>query len=375
LNLDRVWITADGRARLLDFPVPGTVSCERGQPPPPETDSLTPAAFLRQVADAALEGRSARPTGDRACPLARVPVALHARQLLETLKTDNNLQTSIANLRPLLDFPAQVTRARRAVLLAGALAIPLLTTLVGGGLYVVRAVVQKHQPELATLLECLAHHQQLVREVRSGQADKVPLRDAFEIYVAGRFGPVITNAAVWNRVLTQITVFEPLRSNAEAILARTPPPTPGQFEEATAEVTAFFKKSPDEAARGSMEQIPLPVAAMLVGYGNGVIFVVVPCLVASLLFRGGALVRLLGIAYVNRRGELASRGRVAARAVVAWLPFLLLPFAVRGLTPLLDSTGALILVLGTAAGLALSSVLLPIRGLADRLAGTWLVPR
>ncbi len=50
LGLDRVWITADSRAKLLDFPAPGA------RPSPPAADAQ---AFLRQVALAAVEGRAA----------------------------------------------------------------------------------------------------------------------------------------------------------------------------------------------------------------------------------------------------------------------------------------------------------------------------
>src|SRR6185369_3132981 len=53
LALDRVWITADGRAKLLDFPAPGA---GRGGPPgPPDSaPGLLAPAFLERVARAAL---------------------------------------------------------------------------------------------------------------------------------------------------------------------------------------------------------------------------------------------------------------------------------------------------------------------------------
>ena len=65
LALDRVWITTDGRAKLLDFPAPGLG--KEGEPEAvSENPNLPPALepgrgivpFLNQVAWAALEGRA-----------------------------------------------------------------------------------------------------------------------------------------------------------------------------------------------------------------------------------------------------------------------------------------------------------------------------
>ncbi len=87
------------------------------------------------------------------------------------------------------------------------------------------------------------------------------------------------------------------------------------------------------------------------------------------------MVKALGIEWVHRDGRLISRWRVAARNLIAWLPFLLLPFGVRLMTPALGVTGGTSLLVALGALLALTSALLPDRGLADRLVGAWPVPR
>ncbi len=230
-------------------------------------------------------------------------------------------------------------------------------------------------PELATLRECLAHHHELQDQAKSGKLDQAADREALEIYIARRFAPVITNAVLWNDFNARVAITDPLRHEAERILTRLPPPSPEQFAEASARVERFFKKSPDLAAQEAIKQVKLPVAALLVGYANAVIFVILPCLIGSLLFRGGAMVKLLGIVFVNRTGALSSRWRVAWRNLVAWLPVLVLPASVMLLAPVLGLNGSLVAVIGLSAALALTSALLPKRGLADRLAGTWLVPR
>jgi len=121
--------------------------------------------------------------------------------------------------------------------------------------------------------------------------------------------------------------------------------------------------------------VMLLVGLSVAAYLLAVKFVILPCLIGSLLFRGGALVKLLGIVFVTRTGGLASRWRVTARNLLAWLPFLVLPLGVKLLMPMVGISVALLLLPALVAGLAVISVLLPRRGLADRLAGTWLVPR
>jgi hypothetical protein len=97
------------------------------------------------------------------------------------------------------------------------------------------------------------------------------------------------------------------------------------------------------------------------------------CLLAILsatYFRGGFMFRLLGIALADHNGYEASRHRVLLRAVVAWLPCVCFVGAI-GFDSTLAAATAMVVVI---AGAALA-VVTPGRGLQDRLAGTWLVPR
>jgi len=374
LSLDRVWITGEGRAKLLDFPAPGTAGLQPDRPAQVESVAPSHLAFLRQLAVSALEGR---PWDSRGADsgTAKVPLPVRASRFLETLGLGANLQACITQLRSLLSAPAQVSRSRRLALLAGVLAFPVLATVMTGFAAALTLAWFHKTPELATLRECLAHRQELADQAKSGKPGQAADRDALETYIAGRFAPVITNALLWNEFNTRVIITDPLRREAERILTRRPPPSPAQFAEASARVERFFKKSPDLAAQEAIKQMKLATAVLVVGYGNAVIFVVLPCLIASLLFRGGAMVKLLGIVFVNRSGALSSRWRVAWRNLAAWLPFLLLLPGVRLLAPGMGVNGSIVAGVGLSAALALASALLPKRGLADRLAGTWLVPR
>jgi hypothetical protein len=98
-----------------------------------------------------------------------------------------------------------------------------------------------------------------------------------------------------------------------------------------------------------------------------------------LLFRGGLALRMAGMTFVRRDGKRASRLRVFWRALVAWSPLWSAPFV---LIPILGKPDPatfndlpFALLSGLFLGLAVLSVALPKRGLPDRLAATWPVPR
>jgi hypothetical protein len=145
--------------------------------------------------------------------------------------------------------------------------------------------------------------------------------------------------------------------------------------QATAEVNRIFKSTPDEAAAAAHKNMrPVPLALGM-AWLNTVLLVVLPCLVASLAFGGGAMVRALGLELVTSDGEPASRGRVAWRNLLAWLPMLVAPLAAWVLA---GAAGWSVAALGAALGLAVLAVVSCValdRSVQDRLAGTFVVPR
>ena len=366
LSLERVWVTADGRAKLLDFAAPVNDNLQAGQSPRSETCASTPQHFLKLVATSALQGRFADPTTTDL--LTSIPLPRHASPFLETLRSDANLNQCLAALRTLLPLPAQISLAKRVLLLGGALAFPIVVAGLAWGLSAFKRDVLNAAPELATLNECLTHYDQLQREAssREGHGEDV---EAFEIYIAGRFAHLVTNTARWNNPITKAVIAPPLRDEATRILNRKGSAGAVDLAAASARLEHFFKKAPELAAREALENGNLLLGSLAVGYSVTVIFVIIPCLVASLLFRGGAIVTLLGIVFVNRKGLPASRWRVTARNLVAWLPFVLIP-ATSGIHEILPLIVGLLVIFLTAI-----SLLLPKRGLQDRLLGTWLVPR
>ncbi len=102
------------------------------------------------------------------------------------------------------------------------------------------------------------------------------------------------------------------------------------------------------------------------------------CALASALLARGALLRLLGFEIVTADGP-ASRLRVTVRTAIAWAAVLgpAIPFAASGdwfvnvATNIPVVYAAMLVQLAGAA----FAILRPSRGLQDRLAGTWIVPR
>jgi hypothetical protein len=361
MSLERVWVTTDGRAKLLDFSPPETDKFRESQLCAP-----TPQQFLKLVATSALRGRSGGP-GTTASATG-VPLPLHASRFLETLSPDADLNQCVAALRPLLSLPARTTRAKRALLLGGALAFPVLVAGLAWGITAFKRSVLNAAPELATLNECLTHYDQLQRKATSQAGQKEDL-EAFEIYIAGRLAHLVNNTLQWDNPVTKAVIVPRLREEAEQIIGRKHSVGAEELAAASARLEQFFKKSPELAAREAIQNPNLFLAALAVGYISTAIFVIIPCLLASLLFRGGALVRLLGIVLVDRNGLPVSRWRVTARNLIAWLPFALI-MATVSIHEVLPIFFGFVVIL-----LAAISLLLPNRSLQDRLAGTWLVPR
>jgi hypothetical protein len=162
-----------------------------------------------------------------------------------------------------------------------------------------------------------------------------------------------------------------MRTDAERIVKTYPDPSPAEIERARVVLEKGHVNIPLDV--GDLEPYITPLFWEL-GV-NFMIWVAVFSIVAA-LFRGGLLMRALGIAVVRRDGSDASCGRMLWRACLAWSWLPAAAFA----TALLDNTpgnpGTPILIVGLPLlALLLISAALSDRSLPDRLAGTWLVPR
>jgi hypothetical protein len=261
-----------------------------------------------------------------------------------------------------------VTRTRRAALLLGCAVFPIVA---GLGFAVAGRIMshwQKQQPEVATLQQ-LFQQRTLARvgwlsKGNTGLDDKM-----LAIYLSHNYRGLITNSASWSTIYAATIIAGEDRRFAEDSLNTYPNPTEDEIRAATAAVTPYLPKP------GGFDPFGMPFFPFIVAGGCLLFYVGFPALAAALLFRGGVVLRLLGLAIVRRDGERASRMRLLWRGLIAWSPFLATPFLAGALTPFVSAGWIVVIVAGLLATCVGWSLSLPNRSLQDRLAGTCMVNR
>jgi hypothetical protein len=368
LSLDRIWITGEGRAKLLDFPAPGLAGKSEVRNPRSESNPGSPPQtaqyFLAQVAATALEGTgtaSARIAGAVATPLP-----LHARAFLKSLPQLLGVEAVSTALKPLLSRTAAVSRLRRAALVAGCIAFPVLASV--GGLFAVgfmQQLIQRNPGlmDLSTLLQMRTSGR-----FWGGKNAQLPADHQIAIYIAHHYRGLITNTATWSSPMVLSIIKGDARKFAEQSVAEHPAPTEEEIKEADAAVDKHLPKdNPFETKLPSW----MPAFTMVLSL---FVYVCLPALIATLLFRGGLVLLIAGVTFVRKDGQRASRLRLLWRAVLAWSP-VFLAFFLSFLGPIKHLAWVPWLALWIIGLLAAVSLALPGRGLQDRLAGTWPVPR
>ena len=208
------------------------------------------------------------------------------------------------------------------------------------------------------------------------------IRDAVETYVAGRYGAVLRDNDLWNSAVMQRGSLADLRETAAAVTARHPSVSAEEMARASALIAPQIERSARhyEGQGSRLAEAGSVVISTMAALSLTVVLI---CgLLSSALVPGGIVTRLLGLAVVTRDGREISRARSVARALVAWLPaivwlaYLIASPKIQGwvpapASPLLGSALTLA-ALGAGAAWAIAR---PTRGIHDRLAGTWIVPR
>lgn len=363
LALDRVWITSEGRAKLLDFPAPGTGAEQTPVEVRPPVTAANPQTFLSEVAQAAL--RRTAGAGD----VTLAPAPLHARTFLQQLPT-LPIAATVPALKALLSRVTVASRLRRAGVVMGCLAFPLLA--VAGMLFGMRIFSQwqQQEPEIAELAHVL--NRRMIMNLPMVRDKAHPDDRTFAIYIANRYRSVVTNTARWSGLYAVTTIGGAKRTFVEESVAGHPHPTAEEIENAERALSSVTRELPDARKAGRMQSwFPAMILVACL-----VLYVALPGLLVALLFRGGLVLRICGLAVVRPDGATASRGRVFWRALLVWAPVLAAPVVFNLIRP----QGTVAWLVGGILGfillaLTVISVVLPGRGLPDRLAGTWLVPR
>ena len=307
LAVERVWVTRDGRARLLDFTAPGMAASKELVHAPTVAGTQ---AFLAALAFRALTGAAER-TPDVARPPA-LPLA--AVTFLDALNDHAFASTDavVTESRRGLTGADRLSRPRRAASLLLCGAAPMMFAL---SVAIPMAVVRyQAAPELDELVGELRYLANLPHSADNQAATE---RDAVEIYIAGHFGPMLSDPTFWTSPFNAGTVGR-LRPLAEQVMADHPAVSADDLGRATA-LLGSFVTSQQRAARSRKEMLwsaRMPVMAL----GMGVLLAALFGTVAAAVFRGGLLLRLFTVAVVTDDGRQASRVRALGRAVIGWAP-------------------------------------------------------
>jgi hypothetical protein len=360
-GLNQVWITADGRAVLLEFPAPGA--------PPVEAVPIQSAAdvqrFLTGVANAALS--PVRP--------------MHASELLQTLEQARLEEPALVagNIRAALAEPAEVSPRRRATSVALWPAVSLAFALLVSAIMVhefrwfQRVWLEKY-PELPNLRRALEVMPAAVTDSYAGE-DSPPL-SAMNTHIAGYYGKVVEDDEFWKRPEVQ-AVFWPspgkTRRTLRDIITTHGAVSPEELAAADQKLKPFFaewKKNDDRAGRQTAWACFTGTLAM--GVLISLVWTVITGTPLGLRVCGLSLVRW-------EDGRKAGRIRAIVRLLLGWAPALLALIAL-GLAATLEASGIVMAMLFTAClGILAASLVIamrrPDRGFADLLCGTAIVPR
>ena len=278
--------------------------------------------------------------------------------------------------------PDTVARWRRTASVAPCVAGPVIFAIIAAlSLTMAQRAIT---PDIAALSVSLG---ELASRPLPRAGDAPDDRAALEVYIAGRFSPMMTDETVWHSPIMTLGIGR-LRPLAERVLADHPHVSTDELTAATSALGSFLP-SQERAARSPVRALVPRVA--LIELLVFLTLVAVFALLAALLFKEGILMRSFGIAVVTRTGWEASRLRALGRGLVAWLPLmalLVLLFRSSVVAGLQAGSGISdgwqrhpIAIVAIAAlgvlflGGGLWAALHPERGLQDRIAGTWLVPR
>src|SRR5262245_9854561 len=371
LAADRIWIDADDRARLLDWgsPSPGLRIYGR--------DLKSSALFLYGATMGALRGQD--PEAAQQEP-PDVPLPLAARAYLQTLRAGTVAGTDapVSGAADLLRGPAVFPRGRRAAQIAVCAFLPVLMPIAVVSTLGLMVAAQTANPKAFTFDSCV---KQLAAFERRGEANLTATqkenRRAIEIYIAEHLREEVQESAAVARSFPILNRVRGEHSLAERAIAKHPVRTPADVQKADAIVARLVANNAKSSQALNTPIVRWAMALFMIAWTCAIIAGL--SVIGALVTGSGFTLRSVNAALVNRRGERASRLRALLRGIVGWLPAAaLLWLVLRGpqvqaMTIGVALAQSLPLVLFAAA--VVWAALHPSRGIQDRVAGTWIVPR
>jgi hypothetical protein len=375
-GIEHVWVSDDGHAKLLDWPAPGIARpSDVGAAP----DAVGPAAAQRVLHEVARRGLCGAGSGTR--PV--VPPPLSASRIVERLRqgTFDNMEQISESVRSATGRE-RAARGWRAFHLALTGLMPAVVAL-GGTIGIVSVTsTLAAKPDLFLLGRSVS---------RLNETPSAEERDALEILIAGRLAGAVRDPAA-SSITGALMLPGGGLQRVQKALADHPSVTADEVQQAESRLKDFLVK-----ARASGKRLASGVFVWMLSADVAAFlffFAAVPSILFALVFRGGLLLRGFGMAVVRPDGREASRARILWRALVAWSPVLFaaalgrqlpasppggrvgfLASAMNILSNPMFAAVTLSALLAVFVVGAVIAVLRPSRGLQDRIAGTFLVPR
>jgi len=357
LRLDHIWIAKDDHAVLLDFPSDGIREGSRHDRASSSEDAPAAAAFLRNVAVTALSGCGNPAESRKEHPWRVLP--LHASELLRRLEQEPRVP--IEEIRGLL---------RQAG--SGSDSIPRSWRFVQYGIFVIGVAICIGFAQLGAtatnendVITYAVRYRSLEKDAKNGVPEAVAERRSLGVYVAGKLRGAGSDSSVTQR-LQRISAVKDL-------LAANPSPSNSEMARAEEQLRPFLEKTRREKAES---KTPIHMAKrFLEGFVASSTFIMIVKILLALVLPARLAWGPRACVVVTSDGRPAARLRAFFRMLVAGAPVLLaavptighvskkIPYAV---TPIM----ILVLLVGIA-----WSIASPSRGLHDRIAGTWLVPK
>ena len=343
LTVDHVWITDDEDAVLLPF------TSGDG------TGSRTQAPLLRQVAALVSAADDA--------VLERYRWPLRAKALLSAMQSE---PTDLARLREALQASAnhaEPPTARKRVMIGVATLTPaVLFALVVGGALIVNL---RRQPELNRLAPLLSY----LTSRRSATLQERANRELVGHYVAAHFRKEISGRAPEAPGSIEFIDEDEWRV-ADSLVAALPALSAAQRSAADRLVDSTWNGRPPGSPR------PVDILGIVI-LAMPLCLAAAAALLAALLARRGFIMRFFGLDVVTMGGSPAGRLRLFWRQAVTWAGPLLLwgggaALLLGRVTPRATAVAAFALLLLAATIYFIWRT--PVRGLAERLSGTIVVP-
>ena len=371
---DRIWIGTDGHARILEWPAPG----QPGEDPveEPVSDLAGAQKFLCAVATAALTGATFEEAKSKA---PETPLPLRARAFLLSLR-DAEFASPAAlldGLKDVAETPAAVLKSRRATQLAACGLFPFGVTVIALGSILIIGNTKAADRTLFNLEALLDDLEKTEKSLAKKPDTAVQQKhDDIEIYLAEHMAAVIRNPATWESTTPKVGARGG-RERARAALERHPARTPEEVRRAEATAAPILESQSKGLEKLANTRVLTGI--VIATLGGTFIFVAFMAGVGALVTGSGFTFRPFGAALVNRRGKRISRVRALWRAGITWSTMIALAFILKNGPDVTDGSNLMVAV-----DLALVAIVVagavwaaqhPARGIQDRLAGTWVVPR